>query len=176
MKLGACVPNVHLFSHMIEMRNRVVMTEASTESFETHCALIRAAFCPGTRSQGKQIFANIFGYYFGQPKHQCKRKVRLREKGTDVREDCWIETKKGPFKIVGIVKVGNEKRYRCRKVRTAPFVPEGAEDLPWEKVWVRKYFGVAEATVMLSRSDVVSKAVVVDDRYIVSMPGQAKFG
>ena len=153
------------------------MQEATTESFETFYAIVRAAYCPGTRSQGKQIMANIFAYYLGRPKHTCKRKLRLRPKGKDTREDCWVETKDGPYQILKVLSsAGQPDKYECRRVRTAPFNPKVAKELPWDLVWVRRYRGVEDETVVINKSDIITKALVIDERYIVSMPKQAMFG
>ena len=171
-KMGACVPNIHLFAHLLERRQNVTLLNSSTEAFETFYAIVRNAYARGTMSQGKQMLQNILAYYLARPNHQCRRKLTVRPEGKGMRVDCWIETPSGPAKVIKILE---RDVFEVKKVVFTQWKHKVAAELPWHEVWVRKYLGLSEETYRVTMDQIISKGVLVDNRVIMSTPQGAMF-
>ena len=174
--IGACAPNIHLFSHLVERRRSVEMIDSTTEPFETFYGLVRHMYCTGTDSQGQQIIHSVLLYYLNDGvRHKCIRGLTIRPKLKDMREDNWVESTKGPFKILGVVDKNNQN-FKAARVVTMPYSPKYADELPWDYVWVRRYVGISNCIVNLEWTEIISKCVVIENKYIISLPEGGLFG
>ncbi len=169
---AACIPSLHLFSHLLEQRSHQPLSLTSTESFESFYAIIKKQFKTGTQSIGKQVLENLFGYYNGQLSHNCRKKYRYRPMEDDIKHDCWIRTENGYKKIVQ--HLGNG-RVTCRVVDTERYTPDVVRTLPFHLIGVARFKRVRNDEVIVQEADIIEKVVKVE-RVLVSMPFDILYG
>ena len=169
----ACAPNVHLFYHLLDQREYLSLARCSTEPFEAFYSLVRESYRPNTASLGKQILQNVYLTYAGRSDtHKCQKEKTLRPKGKDKKNDSYIFTKKGWFKI--IEKMGNGQ-YQCIRVKTALFRPRECPSFCFEQVGVYIFRSHNfEEKVLVKRKDVLMKGVRCS-KFITAIPMQALF-
>ncbi len=169
---GACIPSLHLFSHLIDQRENQPLSLTSTESFESFYGLIKKQFKTGTLSLGKQILQNLFAHYNGKVFHNCRKKHCYRPMEGDVKHDCWVRTQEGYLKIVERMLNG---RLRCRRVETSRYTPDVVRTLPFHLIGVTRFRRLLEQEVVIHGQDIIEKVVKVE-KVLVSMPFDVLFG
>ncbi len=169
---GACIPSLHLFTHLLEQRDRQPLSLTSTESFESFYGLIKKQFNTRTQSLGKQVMENLYGHYNGKLAHNCRKSYRYRPVESDVKHDCWILANEGYLKIVERMDDG---RLRCRKVETCRYTPDVVRTLPFHLVGVAKFKRVTQQEVTIAPGDIIEKVVKVE-KVMVSMPFDVLYG
>lgn len=170
---GACAPNLHLYYHLLDQREHLSLARCSTEPFEAFYALVRESYRANTGSLGKQILQNVYLTYAGRcDTHRCKKEKTLRPKLKDRKNDSYIYTKKGWFKI--IKKLGHSK-YQCIRVKTALFRPQECPLLRFEHVGVYIFRCHLNEEVCVKRTSVLMKGVRCA-KFITAIPMDALFG
>ncbi len=169
---SACIPSLHLFSHLIDQRQNDPLSVTSTEGFESFYAIIKKQFKTGTTSVGKQVLENLFGFYNGQLSHNCRKKYRYRPVEQDVKHDCWIKTADGYFKIV---QQEDNGRVTCRKVQTERYTPDVVRTLPFHLIGVARFKRLLEEEREYGPEDIIEKVVKVE-RVMVSLPFDILYG
>ncbi len=169
---GACIPSLHLFSHLLDQRAQQPLSLTSTEAFESFYGIIKKQFKTGSQSVGKQVMENLYGYYNGQLSHNCRKSYRYRPIEEDVKHDCWINTAQGYMKIVEHLENG---RVTCRQVDTERYTPDVVRHLPFHMIGVAKFKRVNNNEFEFGKEDIIEKVVKVE-RVLVSLPFDVLYG
>ncbi len=169
---SACVPNIHLFSHLLEQRSRDALSATSTELFESYYSIIRKSYAKGTPSIGKQIIYNIISHYRAQPTHNCRKKYRYRPKQNDSHDDSYLLTTEGYARITYINCHGTMYAQRLNVNR---YVADVVRNLPFEDVGIVKWGNLEPHSEQLDPRDILAKVVRVRD-FLVTLPFDCLYG
>lgn len=164
-----CTYNTHVVSsHLVEMRAHGPLTLTSAFGFEAFYGEMRHAFVPGTQSTLKQIFQKIM-LKRSISHHCCENSLYFSERDTPQECNSLIYTyKHNEHKMYKILAVEQnhllcypQGRYECsfREVN----------DLDWASVGVYKKGGVSETPIIVPKSDVSGKVMLVGD-YLITCP------
>ncbi len=163
---AACTPTVHLFSHLLEQRNREYLSATSTEQFESFYAILKNTYRKGTPSIGKQMFGNILSHYFGQEDHNCRKSFRFRPKGRDMKDDSLVLSPNGYLRIEENLP---DRMIRCRKILVDRYTPDVVRNLPFDKIGVAKWRQLGAQEVVISANEIKAKVVKVE-QVLVTLP------
>ncbi len=169
---GACVPSIHLFSHLIEQRDRDYLSHTSSEIFESYYGLVKKAYVKGTPSITKQIIENVLGHYLGEKDHNCKKSFRYRPQGEDVKDDSLIWTNHGYLRITRRMDDG---RLMCQRLETRRYIPDVVRNLPFDLVGIERLMRATPERIRISAEEILAKAVQVEN-YIVTLPFDSLYG
>ena len=96
-----CVYNVHLFGHLLRLRELGPVTETSATRFEDHYSQLKKSYRAGTDSVGKQAIQNLF--LAQQTGHHCRKSMQILDRVTTKVDDRYVYTEND--KIVRICSV-----------------------------------------------------------------------
>ena len=172
--IGHCTSTVHqLFAHMEEQRDRMTISQMSTETFETFYSLVRKGFKPGTPHVTKQILRNIYMYYETQKDtHTCVDKYNIKPKGRGRQDDSYIYTNVGFVRVLRTNNITN--RLLAQRINVAPYKPNLVPGLDFSHVNVGVIKGESDRQVVLTTDDIYEKAVVVEG-HIMTVPTASLF-
>lgn len=85
-----CVYNVHMFSHVMKVRELGPVTDTSAFRFEDHYAFLRKSYRAGTNSIGTQAIRN--SYLALREGHLCKKTMKISNRVTSKVDDRYIFT------------------------------------------------------------------------------------
>ena len=169
---GACIPSLHLFTHLLDQRERQPLSLTSTEGFECFYGLIKKQFNTGTQSLGKQVLENLYGHYNGKLSHNCRKSYRYRPVERDSKHDCWILTNEGYLKIVDRLDDGS---LQCKKVEVQRYTPDVVRTLPFHLLGVAKFRRLTGEEVVIEPASIIEKVVKVE-KTLVSLPFDVLYG
>ena len=177
--------NVHQFSHLFQLRKGPSHL-TSCDRYEALYGSLKACYASGTRNLPLQVLKNSLGRDLSR--HKCFTRPALRfqtrqeashAKSSNSVDDSFVftyefdargERKTRFFRI----EERSEESVRARELRTEEiFVPDDLQmpDLPWSQVGLCKLVPAEEGDLeFLLVSDIVGKAVVVADAYLVEWP------
>ncbi len=163
---GACTPTVHLFSHLLEQRDRDYLSATSTESFESFYAILKNTYRKGTPSIGKQMISNVLLHYFGVTNHNCRKSFRYRPEGRDMKNDSYVRSVDGFLQVQENLP---DRMIRCRKILTDRYTPDVVRNLPFDLIGVAKWRQLGAQEVIISADEISAKAVRVEN-VLVTLP------
>ena len=168
---AACVPNVHMFYHLLEQRERDSLQTTSTEDFETYYGVIRQSYKPCTVSPGKQVLSNAILRHNGKADHACCKSARLRPKEKDIKDDSWLLTKKGFVRITKRLTSGQNK---CAKAMTTKYTTS-VKELKFEELGVVRMTRLLDEKIIINKDEIISKAVNCEN-ILISVPWDGLYG
>ncbi len=172
--IGNCTSNVHqLFAHMHQQRDKMTISQMSTEDFETFYSLVRKGFKPGTPHVTKQIMSNIYMYYETQKDyHACEDRFNVKPKGRGRQDDSYLYTEHG---FLHVMSTDNDNNTLVvRRVMTSPYKPDLVPGLDFSYVNVGVVEGEPEDEYIISIDVIFDKAIVVEG-LIMAVPRTALF-
>ncbi len=169
---GASVPTLHLFTHLLQQRDRDHLSNTSSEVFETYYGILKRSYAKGTPSIAKQMIVNVIAHYMGEKQHHCRKSFRYRPLGTDIKDDSLIWTTHGFLRIIRRMDDG---RLVSQKLITQPYRPDVVRNLPFDLVGVAKLSLAGPEVIHVRPDEILSKAVQVEN-YIVTLPFDCLYG
>jgi hypothetical protein len=170
-KKKSCVFNLHLFSHLFEIRDRAELDTISTEPFESTYNYVKRLYRAGTPSIAKQVVENMF--VLRMKRHICKPCVLIEPKvgHSKVRDDLIYTIHMTFYKVVEVM----EKSFVCHAVIVEEYNTRIDVTLNFTDVGVMTYKGIDETCkVVIPQIDVIGKAVLCGDN-IFSLPFGSNF-
>jgi hypothetical protein len=167
----SCVFNVHLFSHIFDIRDKEELDVISTEPFESSYNYVKRMYRAGTPSISKQILENMC--VLRMKRHICKPCVLIQPKTgySKVRDDL-IYTKDMKFYIVKEVM---DKSFLCHAVLVEDYHSRIDVTLNFTDIGVMTYTGIdLTYEVVILKMDVIAKAVICD-KVIACLPFGSNF-
>lgn len=163
-----CTYNTHVVSsHLVEMRAHGPLTLTSAFGFEAFYGEMRHAFAPGTQSTLKQIFEKIL-LKRSISHHQCENTLYFSAKDTPLECNSLVYSFKHNehkmYKIIAVEKNNllcyPQGRYECS------FPEVNNLNLNWASIGVYNRGGLSETPVIVPKSDISGKLLLVGDYLI----------
>ena len=164
-----CTYNTHVLgSHLLEMRFHGPLTLTSTFPFESFYGEMRNSFVPGTTSPLKQIFTNVL-MKRAISHHCCKKEIHISAKDTPMECNsyvyCYENRKYSLYKVTQV----NDNTLTCQKQETLPCTFPETGNLNWSAVGVFKKGNIAENEIIVAKTDVKGKVIIVQD-FLITCP------
>jgi hypothetical protein len=156
-----CTYNLHVMSHLQEIRRQGRLQNCSAFPFEASYAIIKNSYHPGATSHGKQAIYSVMAKYCGV-EHECGRSLTLETHKTSKKDNSIVYTRGNRFFRLQFA--GDERHpdfLAGREIPTGRYQP-GPIDLPWHQVGVYTVAGSPTGEeVTMRRSDVLGKGIIV---------------
>jgi hypothetical protein len=166
-----CVFNLHLFSHIFDIRDKEELDCISTEPFESSYNYVKRLYRAGTPSISKQVLENMF--VLRMKRHICKPCVLIEPKvgRSKVRDDLIYTSDQKFYMVVDVM----DNSLVCHAVIVEEYKTWIDATLNFTDVGVMTYKGIDKTfQIVIPQMDVIGKAVVCQ-KNIFSLPFGSNF-
>ena len=154
-----CVYTIHMFSHLLRIRELGPLTDNSATRFEDHYAFLKRNYHAGTDSTGLQAIRN--SYLAIKSGHKCKKYMRISARETSKIDDRYVFTKNESIVRLQSVENGTAVGH-VMKTELGYYAIPG---LNFNEVLVYKLAKNQRKLqkVELNTSEIIGKCILVDD-------------
>jgi hypothetical protein len=170
-KKRECVFNIHLMTHIFDIRDNEDFEEMSTEPFESSYNYVKRLYRAGTPSISKQVVENMF--ILRMKRHICKPCILIEPKigYSKVRDDLIYTIDMKFYMVIEVM----DKCFQCHVVMVEDYHSRIDVSLNFTDVGVMRYCGINETSkVIIRHQDIIAKGVICDNM-IYSLPFGSNF-
>ncbi len=162
---AACTFNWHCFYHMPRVRSLGLLSDMSTESFESAYGMVQKSYAPGTRNTSLQIVRNMCMRSLGHTSDFCQHKLTIDvDKGNKNDDSILIDDHYNYYQVKSIRRNG---MIMASPIKTSLWECPHDPTLPFDSVGVKMYDEVSDITVQLPSSHFQGKGLIRNDGVMI---------
>jgi hypothetical protein len=160
--VAQCTYNLHVYSHLQEIRQQGKLQDTSAFAFEASYAIIKNSFWPGTVSHGKQAMYRVMSKYCGSD-HKCKRALLFEAHVTSKKDNSIAYCRdKNFYRLTFAGDKEHPDTFVGKRIPTGVYTP-GQTRLPFDQVGVFRVVGEPVGlSIHIERRDVIGKGIIVE--------------